>query len=141
MGGGTGVLFDNTFTGYAPQNSGFRLANDRSSRGYDPWGKCDGTSPFDGNQSPSGYPCLDQLGRGKGTLLSNFDVPTPRAWPQQSLEPLYEWNNAYDGANADMLAQDAESALAIVEGRDFFKDAAKPNYTPYVYPHPLTAAP
>jgi hypothetical protein len=69
------------------------------------WGYC-GTSfngsrsNWDGNTNASnGYPCLDQPGRGQGDLLSGgfpnaVNTRTGSiSWPNQALEPIYEWNN------------------------------------------------
>ena len=62
-------------------------------------------SPFDGNTNASGYPCMDQIGRGKGALISGFDalgrfnlgiLSTTKA--NQQSEPLYIWNNTRNGA-------------------------------------------
>jgi hypothetical protein len=74
-------------------------------------------SVWDGNQDVSGYPCLDQVGRGPGDLLSgvyptkrndtrnctvnftwanrgaNCDGSDSSANPRQALEPVYEWLN------------------------------------------------
>jgi hypothetical protein len=74
-------------------------------------------SVWDGNRDSTGYPCLDQVGRGPGDLLSsafptltnstrgcvvNFtwanrgascDGSDSSAWPRQALEPAYEWSN------------------------------------------------
>src|SRR5262249_1886986 len=87
----------------------------RKSNGYtqtatpNGWGYCgtafNGTgSNWDGNtEAWSGYPCLDQPGRGKGDLLS-LDFPNAKntvtntiAWPHQALEPAYEWLNTWTG--------------------------------------------
>ena len=69
------------------------------------WGYCGaaftGTgSSWDGNSDAgTGYPCLDQPGRGQGDLLTgSFPSKTnsttgTRAWPHQALEPIYIWNN------------------------------------------------
>ncbi len=79
------------------------------------------------------YPCIDQIGRSTGDLLYNYDPPLPQRWPEQALEPLYEWNNTLNGEDADM-----QSRLPhIVEGRDFYNDTKRPGYTPFIYPHPL----
>jgi hypothetical protein len=69
------------------------------------WGYC-GTSfsgigsSWDGNtSSTTGYPCLDQPGRGQGQLLSGqfpnaVNTATGTiAWPNQVLEPIREWLN------------------------------------------------
>jgi hypothetical protein len=72
----------------------------------DGWGYCgtsfNGTgSNWDGNtNTTTGYPCLDQPGRGRGDLLSgdfpnavNTALGNTISWPRQALEPIYEWNN------------------------------------------------
>lgn len=87
------------------------------------------------------YPTIDQLGSGKGDLMSN-DVPVA-VWPHQASDPCYFWSNTiyryennayttYDGA--------AGSGYPNVKlNRDFF-NTVKPGYTPLVYPHPLIAS-
>jgi len=71
------------------------------------WGYCgtdfNGTgSAWDGNTNEgTGYPCIDQPGRGPGDLLtglfSNGSKVNSRTgtitWPNQALEPIYLWNN------------------------------------------------
>jgi hypothetical protein len=69
------------------------------------------------------------------------------------LEPGYIWNNSrvplgntgtsdYGLGNSNSCASSptpATSASYIVSGRDYFNGTtAKPGYTPYTYPHPLT---
>jgi hypothetical protein len=127
--GGTGVIFNNTFTGYT---AGVTLNNFRSSDTYTPWGKCDGSSPYDGN-TDLGYPCIDQPGRGKGLLLSG-STPTPASWPQQAPEPIYAWNNVLIGASLPEIG--SNTPASVREGRDFF-NKSMPGYQPFTYPHPL----
>ena len=124
--GGTGVIFDNKVIG------GYRAfvlaTNYRSRDSYLPWGKCDGSNKWDGNQESNGYPALDQIGRstdnGPGT-------------PQQH-DPLYEWDNTLNGANADIAVSGGPEVQAhIKQGRDYHNDTSRPDYAPYVYPHPL----
>jgi hypothetical protein len=76
--------------------------------------------------------CLDGIGRSTGLLLSGDD-PRPQKWPQQALEPLYEWNNTLNGQDADIHSR----SILVREGRDFYNDTQRPGYKPYVYPHPL----
>jgi hypothetical protein len=70
------------------------------------WGHCgtefNGTgSNWDGNDTATyGYPCLDQIGRGVGDLMSGGNFPNnvnnttgTVAWLNQALEPVYEWGN------------------------------------------------
>ena len=124
--GGTGAIFDNKLTG---GYRAFVLATNYRSRGsYPPWGKCDGSNKWDGNQESNGYPAIDQIGRstdsGPGT-------------PQQH-DPLYEWDNTLNGANADIAVSGGPEVQAhIKQGRDYHNDTSRPDYAPYVYPHPL----
>lgn len=60
-------------------------------------------------------------------------------------EPAYIWNNTpgnttgYDDGGGGCSASPlANSAQYIVSGQDFIVGTAKPGYTPYTYPHPLT---
>lgn len=131
--GGTGVIFNNTFTGYS---SAIQVLNFRSDNTYSIWGKCDGTSSYDGNQQSNGYPCLDQLGRGTGSLIDG-DTPTPLTWPGQVLDPLHVWGNRLNGGQAGSGVVVSRSSV-LVRGRDYYDNVARPNYTPYTYPHPLT---
>jgi len=126
--GGTGVIFDNKVIG---GYRAFVLATNYRSRGsYPPWGKCDGSNKWDGNQESNGYPAIDQIGRstdsGPGT-------------PQQH-DPLYEWDNTLNGANADIAVSGGPEVQAhIKQGRDYHNDTSRPDYAPYVYPHPLVS--
>jgi hypothetical protein len=129
---GVAVFFNNTVTG--PIHNVASVHNFRSDQAYSPWGKCDGTSAWDGNDGPqAGYPCLDQPGRGQSNLISGSS-PTPIAWPNQQAEPSYAWNNRLNGATGRLVSE----TVHIVEGRDFF-NSPRPGYTPYVYPHPLVS--
>jgi hypothetical protein len=79
------------------------------------------------------YPCLDQVGWVRGTLLSG-NPALPQGWPNQTLEPVYEWNNTLNGYKAKMESLDTH----IQANREFYNDTEKPGYTPFTYPHPLT---
>lgn len=114
MSAGTGMLWGNSApSGYQhfvtlhsmrKDNSTYPEANAPAG-----WGYCGSAfngvaSPWDGNTNSSGYPCLDQPGRGKGDLLSGLapnKVNTTTgtiAWPHQALEPVYEWSNTFNAA-------------------------------------------
>ena len=104
----------NTFTfasscGGTASNSGMTLA-----------------SPFDGNTNASGYPCMDQIGRGKGALISGFDalgrfnlgtLSTTKA--NQQSEPLYIWNNTRNGALSAGEAVYTDPG-AVAPNRDYY---------------------
>jgi hypothetical protein len=67
------------------------------------------------------YPCIDQVGRGSGDLLSG-SPPVPAAWPNQVLEPVYQWNNTKSGvANA---AASTSGTVHILVNRDFYNGTA-----------------
>lgn len=128
---GTGVVFDNTWTGegYYP---GMELTNYRSDgiTNYPPWGTCNGSSPWDGNvPGEYGWPCLDQIGHVFG----------PKAGGLSTSEPLYGWNNTWNGQISRFYAEtiNHKSNRHIKEGRDFFNETRRPGYAPYTYPHPL----
>lgn len=81
--GGTGVIFNNQVTGYVTND--FEIDNWRtcstSTAPFDT--RCDGGNAYDGNTAgESGWPCVDQVGRGtEGTYGSQPSVP------------LYGWKN------------------------------------------------
>jgi hypothetical protein len=133
--GGTGVIFNNAVINAEgnPYNDLAAIQDNRSCHyASTHWGPCDGTSLCDGNTpGMSGYPCRDQVGRS--TDFSDTEVHP------QALEPLYAWNNTYDGNPVTIQSRDicTLSLEHVVEGRDFI-NGVRPGYTPYVYPHPLT---
>ena len=85
------------------------------------------------------YPKLDQPGTGQSDLLSG-DNPNP-VWLNQKAEPVYIWGNtqAIMYNYLDPVPAAATTTYPdLVQGRDFFNNTPRPNYTPYTYPHPLT---
>ena len=86
-------------------------------------------SPFDGNTDSTGYPCMDQIGRGKGLLITgtepaglrddnlvpNPDPPQPVA---QVLEPVYNFKNLLNGVEARF--DDNNPVDVTIENRDFY---------------------
>ena len=71
--------------------------------------------------SNEGYPCCDQIGRGIN----------------QTSEPVYIWNNKYSTGGNASVKTNSGATEEIQEGRDYFVNIERPNYTPYPYPHPL----
>jgi hypothetical protein len=86
---------------------------------------------------------LDQVGRGSGDLISGDGPPWGSiedvvtgiiGWPHEISEPLYCWGNTLNGSVGT-----AETDYPNIQsGRDFINGTAKPGYTAYTYPHPLT---
>ena len=112
---GSGMWWNNSVT-----NSGFdvSLVSDRDGVAYSQasapngWGNCGSSksgsgSNWDGNTTSGGYPCIDQIGRGKGDALSGYwpNVQNDTkpgvysgAWPHQALEPVYIWMENFSGS-------------------------------------------
>ncbi len=99
------------------------------------WGGCGttiGPSNWDGNTNSTGYPCLDQVGRGKGDMLtgafpSKVDVVANAiTWPNQAPDPVYVWGNTYNPVpqESDYFWTNFDSAT--VENRDYYLQL--PNY-------------
>ncbi len=123
--GGTGVVFDNTFSGiytYYIDVTDYCTCKDV------------GTTGCSNSERCITYPCLDQIGRSTDSDGNGI----------QDLEPLYEWNNTIDGADTDISVFnfsgcDNPSVFDhIQENRDYYNDTQRPGYAPYEYPHPLT---
>jgi len=118
------------------------------------WGFCGsaagGPTGWDGNlNSASGYPCMDQPGRGKGDLLSgNFaqnggsgvcnitrspgcNSLNPQ-YPRQALSPIYTWMNTwtplYFTANPLFANQSGGSSTGLAtNNQDYFTDCTSIN--------------
>jgi hypothetical protein len=156
MRGGTGVIFDNKFSGsFSMGTPLYMTAYRSSSAGHGaPWyPPCDGTRDYmwsdvsdncttpgqkngngavciqiDGHLDSTGYPCRDQLGR-------TYDADGDGV---QDLSPSYEWNNTSTAGDVEYdwnVPSNVGHHLKL--GRDYFADAPKPGYTPLTYPHPL----
>jgi len=67
-----------------------------------------------------GYPCRAQVGVG----------------PNQTLEPVYMWNNINTDSNKILGA--ASVVDHIVIGRDVIVEKTRPGYSAYIFPHPLS---
>lgn len=133
---GTGVIFNNTMTGTWTWPA-IVLDNRRSCENLGDGGFCNGSSPWDGNQSGgNGYPCRDQIGRSTDQWLWTSINP----YPPQALEPAYSWNNKYgsNSVNFGIYNGCANTFVHIKSGRDFYDNTPKAGYVPYTYPHPLT---
>jgi hypothetical protein len=76
---------------------------------------------------------LDMIGASTGDLLSG-NAPAPR-WLNQQIEPVYTWNNTFNGAANAGVATTPDTP--IKEGLHFINNKPKPGYKPLIYPHPL----
>ena len=85
-------------------------------------------SNWDGNTNvATGYPCLDQVGRGMGDLLTGSlpnkinSTTGTIAWPNQELEPVYIWNNSmtpHPGYGGSFYRDASEGR--VVANRDYY---------------------
>jgi hypothetical protein len=150
--GGTFVVHDNTLPSLQSQDYGTKadinmtVMNLQRNAGPDP---CWGT----GTSSGSDYSAPRQV--GKGYVTGNGHDGSGRTSDSVTYvgdsEPAYIWNNSrvplgnialtnYGTGNANSCSGSTDStANYIISNRDFFNGStAKPGYTPYTYPHPLT---
>jgi hypothetical protein len=117
---GTGVIFGNRIIGdWNDRYIGFDNV-----RSYDSVGlamKCDGTSPWDGNENATGYPCRDQIGMGPDEELWTASNTGPG--PKQMHSPAYLWANRNDTGNitADVINS---SGNHIKANRDYYENNA-----------------
>ncbi len=129
--GGTGVIFDNKFSGnYASRVIDFYLDRIYRSAGGTAL-LCDGTSPWDGNEDATGWPCRDQHGRGPDEYLFVLDAPP---YPPQESVPIYLWSNrdkGLDGKGDDIASVITSSGAGVVikANRDFYNEVAGFNGT------------
>jgi hypothetical protein len=153
---GTAMVWGNTIpssssgggTGYRTVIGIHNMRNDNSTYAQtatpNGWGYCGSTfsgvgSNWDGNSSAStGYPCLDQPGRGQGDLLvggfasdgsgsNNTKNATTGcasgsacAWPRQALEPIYEWGDAYSPVPSNPSGV-ISGSRDVTENQDYYQ--------------------
>jgi hypothetical protein len=78
-------------------------------------------SVFDGNTASTGYPCMDQPGRGFGLYMAGngpdfAPAITPLSSLAQALEPIYNWNNTVNAS----VSHAVSNAGVAVANRDFY---------------------
>lgn len=133
--GGTTVIHDNVIPDIKSQAWGnkpevvFRVENLRRNAG--PYA-CYGT------KTPGTYPVPHQVGQGSDST------------GQRILEPAYLWSNSgggnYDNPSlSDYSPNECGPAAPsvvdyLVYGRDFSPGTSRPDYVPFIYPHPLASS-
>lgn len=113
MRGGTGIVFDNSISGFNYNVLLLDNVRDVSSTGT--WGLCNGSSWIDGNESgKTGYLCRDQIGASTDSSLWNFTNPAP----SQAKAPAYSWGNTYDTSNVLNFFSQNENHIQV--NRDYY---------------------
>lgn len=112
---GTGVHFGNTYNG---NYTAGHLSVYRVNQAYSPWGKCDGSSVWDGkvgSGANAGWPCLDQTGH----------VFTDSPTGSYATAPMYFWTNVVNGGPAaGPVPNNPAEANYLVANRDFYDNIA-----------------
>jgi hypothetical protein len=67
--------------------------------------------------------CIDQPGRGTGSYLAST-MPAPTGWPQQALEPIYQWGDYYTGGAKVNSPTLGSNSGKIINYRDFYAQGA-----------------
>lgn len=119
--GGTGFVFNNSIANYT---YGVIFDNVRSFTNIPTAGLCDGSSPWDGNIDTNGWPCRDQIGRGKDLSLWTEENP----YPDQESRPAYVWSNIKSGSNIPVYVHN-NCGDWIQADRDYFEYKAAFNGT------------
>lgn len=138
---GVGIVWNNTISSGYSYDLDFWNARELATShvqtappngiGYCGNGSSGVTSAWDGNTiSATGYPCINQLGRGQGDLLNGVDFPnagisgcTPGStcvafWPHNKREPWYIWNEII--ASGNVITNPAWNGVAMQPDRDFY---------------------
>ena len=115
--GGTGFVWGNDITGIT---QGLAFDNVRSYRdvGGDV-NQCNGESSWDENIESNGWPCRDQIGRGKDMSLWTEENP----YPPQELEPAYVWLNRDDENILNVFVHN-NCGEWIKSNRDYYNEIA-----------------
>jgi hypothetical protein len=149
--GGTGIIYNNTMPPLQSEDYGSKddfdltVQNLQRNEGPDPcWGA--------GTTNGADYHAPRQVGFGYVTGAGKDGLGRTRDANAYvgDLEPVYIWGNSraplntgtpdYGLGNSDSCTGSTDTdAHYVVSGRDWYPNTAKPSYTPYTYPHPLTA--
>jgi hypothetical protein len=124
---GTGVAFNNTVSGY--QNDSISVDGQREVTANCAVSNttlltCNGTRAWDNNTEASGWPCLDQIGRGGGA--GSLDRASVQTWM-----PWYAWTN---GSTSTCASGEACNNSAFIElnacgsgGTNYWKTIGSPH--------------
>jgi hypothetical protein len=125
MNSGVGLIFGNTFN-FNSLSTYISLTARRNGTSFDPWGECTGSNGWDLNSGGSPVACLDQPGRGQGTLLISGcgstcgpTSPSTPTWPNEALVPIYEWMDRQTGGFGGPVYGQSPN---IIQNRDYYHE-------------------
>ena len=143
--GGTGMVFNNhaLASAYLPANNGYILnvsyyrCNQSTAgcvTGVHPFGECNGIIDGSNNglwDQPGQYRCMDGIGTGQGVLInrtgcaSSPPACTAAAWPNEAVDPVYEFNNNDDGTlnTAVNPSPAGTNPVQTLNNRDYYQGA------------------
>lgn len=81
---------------------------------------------------------IDQPGRVKGSLITGDSPTPPVGWNNQEDEPVYIWDNKRSDGS-DVLVSAQQPVIRLDE--HYIVGEAKPGYSAYTFPNPLSARP
>jgi hypothetical protein len=149
--GGALSMTDNTQNWTPNQWLNFTIRNVGSGRASVVQGNTATTITFSGSPDTSTSPDLvfvggdtyqlrkiitvfDEPGRGMGTLISG-SPPTPAAWANEAVDPIWCWGNTMNGAPISM---NNGGYYPVVVGQEI-RNETNTSWKPYIYPHPLVS--
>jgi hypothetical protein len=96
-------------------------------------------APGDSYQIGKVMAVLDGPFMGAGSLMSNTPpvINGIAQWPQQVVEPAYQWSNSFNGTVTTTQITDGGFIQQYTNNVHFFNNVQAPSFTDYPYPHPL----
>lgn len=96
-----------------------------------PWGSCNGTSLYDQSPWSTTSQCVDQPGRGVGSLLQGT-TPVLQSigvagWPNPGLDPVYEAGEKMTagGIGTPVLVKSDGSSTRVLANRDYYAEVSQ----------------
>lgn len=97
----------------------------------EPWGSCNGTGLYDQIPFSSTSQCVDQPGRGAGTLLEDAApillTTLLAGWPNPALDPVYEAGEkmASGGLGTFVVVPGDGSSTRVIANRDYYAEVSQ----------------
>ena len=126
---GTGYYLSNSYSG-SGCNADLGIDIARFIQNQAPWNACNGTQPWDQAPWSSATQCLDQPGRGAGSLMESATpllalIPGTacllpgQCWPNPTLDPIYVAGDVTPNNAGVSVASDG-SSTRVLANRDYY---------------------